>query len=88
VFGVLAAGVVLSSCSSEGSESRQWLSDAAGFNATPELIDCAEGAMDDLLSEAERREWLAHDPESITVEQAQALPDAIAVADRCRHLLP
>ena len=81
----VAVMVIVASCA-EQSEARQWLAEAAGFNVTPEMIDCAESAMDDLLTEPERREWLARDPETITVEQVQELPDAIAVADRCRHL--
>ena len=86
VVAVAAGMLIVVSCSQQ-SETRQWLSDAAGFNVTPEMIDCAEDAMDDLLDDAERREWFAHDPQTITVEEVQELPDAIAVADRCRHLM-
>lgn len=70
------------------SETARWLRAAAGFNETPELIDCMETAMDEELSREELREWLSHKPETITVEQIQVLPRAIDVADRCRHLLP
>ena len=82
VFAVLTAGFILASCSSGGSETRQWLSDAAGFNVTPEVVDCAEDAMDDLLTEAERREWLAHDPESITVENEKPVFGAVDAPTR------
>jgi hypothetical protein len=47
-----------------------------------------EAAMRAELSDAEIREWLAHDPRTITVEAIQALPHATAIADHCRHLLP
>ena len=89
---VAVAVMLLASCgqSSESSQSEtaQWLRAAAGFNETPELIDCMETAMHEELSPEQLREWLSYDPETITVEQIQALPHAIDVADRCRHLLP
>ncbi len=40
--------------------------------------------MHDLLSDDELEEWLSRDPETITVEEIQALPHAIDMADRCR----
>lgn len=60
---------------------------SAGFNVTPEALACTQSAVDDLLSEDDRRAWLSHDPETISVEQMQTLPRAMDVADRCRHLL-
>jgi len=70
------------------SETARWLRAAAGFNETPELIDCMETAMDEELTHEQLREWLSYEPETITVQEIQALPQAIDVADRCRHLLP
>ena len=85
------AVLVLVSCGqsngSAGSETARWLRASAGFNETPELIDCMETAMQEELSPEELREWLSRNPETITVEQIQRLPHAIDVADRCRHLL-
>ena len=69
------------------SDTTGWLR-AGGFNATPEEIECVADSMDELLSPEERSAWLSRDPERLTVEELQALPRAIAVADRCRHLMP
>lgn len=68
------------------SETAQWLRVAGHFDETPEEIACVEQAMLDLLTEDELDLWLSQDPETVTVEQVQALPRAIDVADRCRHL--
>lgn len=88
----MVALVLLVSCGqvddSTQSETTRWLRAAAGFNVTPEAIECVGTAMGDLLSEEQLREWLSHEPETITVLEIQALPRAIDVADRCRHLLP
>lgn len=80
--------LALTSCggSSEysSSETGRWLRIAGKFDETPEEIECVETAMHDLLSEAELRQWLSQDPETITVEQVQSLPHALEIADRCR----
>ena len=88
---VIAATTSFAACSSTTddavSEIGEWLRAAAGFNATPEALACTEAAAEDLLSDDDERVWLAHDPETINVEQLQELPHAIEMADRCRHLL-
>jgi hypothetical protein len=91
ILGAVAAGAVsacASSTSTTDTEVADWLRAAAGVNETPELIECTEAAMRSELSDAEIREWLSHDPDEISVEEIQALPHAIDVADRCRHLVP
>ncbi len=78
----------LTACASDypDSETAQWLRIAGNFDETPEQVACVEQAMHDLLTDEELDVWLAQDPETVTVEQVQALPRAIEVADRCRHL--
>jgi hypothetical protein len=58
------------------------------FNDSPEEVDCVAEAMDELLTSAELRQWLARDPDDISVTEVQALPRAEAIADRCRQLMP
>ena len=89
---VWMASTLLASCGgsneSSRSETARWLRTAGHFDETPEEIACLETAMHEALSQDELRAWLSRDPESITVEELQALPHAIEVADRCRHLMP
>ncbi len=66
------------------SDTAQWLRIAENFVETPAEIACVESVMHDLLSDDELEEWLSRDPETITVEEIQALPHAIDMADRCR----
>ncbi len=85
----MALAPALGSCSSGGSlasETARWLRTAGRFDDSPEHIACLEDAMHEELSPDELGQWLAEDPEGITVEEVQALPHAIDVADRCRHL--
>ena len=89
VAAVLLALPVLTACADDQPDSgtAQWLRIAGHFDETPEEIACVEQAMHDLLTEDELDLWLSQDPETVTVEQVQALPRAIDVADRCRHLM-
>jgi hypothetical protein len=86
------SSMLLASCGGSDeypeSEAAGWLRTAGHFDETPEEIECIEAAMYEALSRDELREWLSHDPERLTVEELQALPHAIDVADRCRHLMP
>lgn len=89
VAAVLLALSVLTACADDypDSETAHWLRIAGHFDETPAEIACVEQAMHDLLTEDELDLWLSQDPETVTVEQVQALPRAIDVADRCRHLM-
>jgi hypothetical protein len=85
---VLLALPVAVACADDypDSETARWLRIAGNFDESPEQVACVEQAMHDLLTEEELDLWLSQDPETVTVEQVQALPRAIEVADRCRHL--
>jgi hypothetical protein len=87
------ASILLASCAgptgrTQQSETARWLRTAGHFDETPEEIECIETAMHATLSEDELHQWLSQKPERLTVEKLQALPHAIDVADRCRHLMP
>lgn len=65
----------------------RWLLVSGGVDHPPALLHCLEDASDDLLSPAERDEWLAHEPTTMTAEKVQRLPGARELADRCRSLV-
>ena len=48
------------------------------------MIDCLSTFVHDEYTQAELREWLSHDPATMTVEEIQRLPRSIEVADHCR----
>lgn len=85
----IVGAVIFAGCSdpNDSSDIGAWLRASAGPDVSREVLVCTESAADALLSEDDRRIWLSHDPETITVEEMQQLPRAIEVADRCRHLL-
>ena len=89
---IWAASMLLAACAgADGipqSETARWLRTAGHFDETPEEIECIETAMHATLTQDELRQWLSQKPENLTVERLQALPHAIDVADRCRHLMP
>lgn len=85
----LVVAAALSSCGLHynDTETARWLRAAGHFDDSPEVVNCADGAMQALLSDEERAQWLSHDPDSLTVETLQSLPHATDIADRCRHLM-
>lgn len=65
-------------------EIARWLRVAGNGDDPAEVIDCLSTFMHDEFTQAELREWLSHDPATMTVEEIQRLPRSIEVADHCR----